>query len=214
MIFGLLGIVIILKSKYKEKVSFFQALVAIYIPEILLLILALAMGNGLTYFESNIVLTDAMKISYSLFIMLVVFLIGSFFVYSSDLDNSKILLCALPLVAVLTNLFSIHRVVYFFYPIIDNSTFSTLQLYLFYLQQEFLKGSIWYTIPFDFIYWCIDLGVLLVSIIYAIRRFAYYEVLERQKLLEAETRKQKPFQYPNIKPGEFEEFYFEEKEED
>lgn len=207
MIFGLVGVVIILKARFNKKVNMIYAFIAIFIPEILLLLISLFTGDFLTLFESEIVLTEAMMISQSIFIMLIVLGIGAIIVFGSDIDNINIIYFALPLFAVITNLFSIYRVVYYWYPLTSDSN---VQFYLLYLQQEFLKGSPWLTIPFDFIFWVIDLGVLFVSILYAIRRLAHSEIIEKQKILEMEDRKKYPYKYPNIKPGEFEEIYFDE----
>ncbi|NHI93559.1 MAG: hypothetical protein EAX96_13815 [Candidatus Lokiarchaeota archaeon] len=211
MIFGLIGFVIILKSKFKEKINIIYATIAIFVPEIMLILLALFTGDILILSEPNIALTEAMKISNNVLIMLIVFLVGALIVYFSDFDNINIIYCALPLFTVITNLFSIYRVVYFFYPFTNDSN---VQYFLLYLEQQLLKGTPWYTFPFELIFWSIDLGILLFAIIYAIRTFAHSEILEKQKILEMDLRKKDPYKYPNINPGEFEEIYFDDEEKE
>ena len=212
MIFGLIGVVLILKARFNERINIIYATIAIFIPEILLLIISLFTGDFLVLFESSIVLTDAMKISQSIFIMLIVFGVGALGVYvSSDVDKVNIIYFGLPLFAVVTNLFSIYRVVYFWYPLTNDSS---VQYYLLYLQQQFLKGGVWLTIPFEFIFWSIDLGVFLLAILYSFRRFSHSEIQTKRKILEMDIRKKDPYKYPNINPGEFEEIYFDDGEED
>ena len=214
MIFGLVGIVLILKARLKEKINFSYALIAIFIPEILIAIIAALTGEWATLFQEpggGIVTTDAMKISNSLIIMIFVFLVGAFVVLFTDIDNYNLIICILPLVAVLSNLFSIYRVVYYLYPISD---VSNIQYYIFYLNQVFLKGSFLATVPLDLIFWLIDLGLLLVAILYVIRAYAHAEILEKKKILEMESMKKQPFNYPNIKPGEFDEIFMEELDDD
>ena len=212
MLFGLVGLILILKARFNEKISIIYSAIAIFLPEILLLIIATFTGNFLTLFESEIVLSDAMKVSQSIFIMLIIFAIGALIVFgSSDVENRNIVYFALPLFTVLTNLFSIYRVVYYWYPI---TTHSNVQFYLLYLQQQLLMGGVWFTIPFEFIFWCIDLGVLLVAVLYGFRRIAHSEMEQKRKILEMESIKKDPFNYPNIKPGEFDEIYLDDEEKE
>jgi len=214
MIFGLLGIVLILKARLKEKINFWYALIAIFVPEILIGIIALFTGEWFTLFDEpggGIVLTEAMKISNSIFIMIIVLLVGLFIVFTTDIDNYKAILFVLPLVAVLTNLFSIYRVVYYYYPLND---LSNIYYYIFYLQQVFIRGSFLFTVPLDLIFWLVDFIILIVAIFYASREFYFSEMNEKKRILEMDTMKQHPTSYPNIKPGEFDEIFLEDLEED
>ncbi len=217
MIFGLIGIVLILKARFKDKFHFWYALIAIFLPEILVAIIAAFTGDFLLLYQefeqpgTGIVTTEAMKISNSLLIMLIICLIGVFMVFATDIDNYNAILFALPLIAVLTNLFSIYRVVYYFYPITNDSN---IQYYIFYLNQVFIKGSFLATVPLDLMFWIIDLGIFLVAIFYSFRTYAISEIKEKQKILEMESMKKYPYKYPNIKPGEFDEIFLEDIEED
>lgn len=214
MIFGLVGIVLVLKARLKEKINFWYALVAIFLPEILIGIIAAFTGDWLTLFDEpggGIVLTEAMKISNSLFIMFVIFLVGLFVVFTTDIDNYNAILFVLPLFTVVTNLFSIYRVVYYYYPFND---LSNIQYYLLYLNQVFIQGSFLYTIPLDLIFWVVDFGVLIGALFYSFREFYFSEMNEKKRILEMDSMKKDHFKYPNIKPGEFDEIFIEELEEE